>query len=282
MDPRVEEHARVLVEHCVDVQRGDAVQVAAPASADDLVAAVYEELGRRGARPMLSWLNYRAVRRLARAMDPDEYTTPPHRLAAMEETDAVVMIAGDVNASELSDVPGAALGAAQRANEPVVDERPDRWVFTRHPTPAQAQQAGMSTEAYADFVYDAVNRDWTEQREFQQRLVDVLDPADEVRVVAGDETDVRMSISGMRVVNDYGETNMPGGEVFTAPVPESVEGTVRFDVPVMVFEAAVRDAFLRFEGGEVVAFEAAENEGALADVLDTDAGAPASANSASG
>jgi aminopeptidase len=131
----------------------------------------------------------------------------------------------------------------------------------------------MSTEAYENFVWDAIVRDWDAQREHQAGMVEILDAAEEVRIVSGDETDVRMSVAGNRTLNDYGEKNLPGGEVFTAPVPDSVEGSVLFDKPLYHNGREVEDAYLDFSGGEVVDHAASKNEEVLSAVLETDEGA---------
>jgi aminopeptidase len=131
----------------------------------------------------------------------------------------------------------------------------------------------MSTPAYEEFVYDAVTMDWAEQSAFQRQLVETLDPAEEVRIVSGEETDVRMSVDGTVAVNDDGRNNLPGGEVFTAPVPDSVEGTVLFDKPVITHGREVTSARLTFTDGEVTDFAAEQNEDALAATLAADAGA---------
>jgi aminopeptidase len=104
-------------------------------------------------------------------------------------------------------------------------------------------------------------------------MVELLDDASEVRIVSGDTTDVTMSVDGMVTENDYAEKNLPGGEVFTAPVVDSVEGEVLFDKPLMAQGREIEAVRLVFEAGEVVEFEAAKNEDVLAAVLDTDAGA---------
>jgi aminopeptidase len=104
-------------------------------------------------------------------------------------------------------------------------------------------------------------------------MVEILDPASEVRIKSGETTDVTMSIDGMKTLNDHGEKNLPGGEVFTAPVPDSVEGEVLFDLPLYHQGREITDAHLVFEDGEVVEHAAGENEELLAEVLDTDPGA---------
>jgi aminopeptidase len=274
MDPRVREHAEILVDHCTDISADDNVIVAAPAPAEDLVVALHEKLGNRGARATVHWNSSRVARAYNRAMDEENYRTPEHRLAEMEETDVVILVGGATNTAETSDVDPEMTAAASRANRPIQEERlGKRWVITYHPAPGNAQKAEMSTEAYADFVYGAMNRDWDAQRAFQDRMVEILDPAEEVRIVSGDTTDITMSVAGMNATNDYGEMNMPGGEAFTVPVPDSVEGEVLFDKPVMRQGREIQDPSLRFENGEVVEFDASRNDEVLEAVLDTDEGA---------
>jgi aminopeptidase len=146
-------------------------------------------------------------------------------------------------------------------------------VITQFPTSAAAQEAEMSTDGYAEFVQNAVDIDWGAQHDFQENLVEILDEGSEVRIVAGDTTDIRMSIDGMVAVNDFGEHNLPGGEVYTAPVPDSVEGEVLFDMPVLAGGREITGARLVFEAGKVVEYGAEKNEDLLGELLATDDGA---------
>ncbi|WP_254861764.1 aminopeptidase [Halovivax gelatinilyticus] len=275
MDPRIREHAAVIANHSVDLSEGDTVVIDAHPVAEDLVVALHEEIGEAGAKPL--WTVKRAGKRAGRAhlrTADGEFETPEHELALIEETDVYIAIRAGPNATETSDVDPSVNTAYRKAYRPVTEERlGKRWCLTQFPAPANAQLAEMSTEAYENFVWDAVNKDWDAQREHQQQLVDILDPADEVRIVSGDETDVTMSIENNPALNDTGTHNLPGGEVFTAPIPDSVEGTVRFDMPLYQQGREVTDAYLEFEGGEVVSHEAAKNEAVLTEILDADDGA---------
>jgi aminopeptidase len=272
MDPRIREHAQVIVEHSTDVQPGDNVVVALPAVAEDLGVALHELIGDRGANPVFLHNSERADRAYLRAAD--EFDTPAHQLALYEETDVVILARGGLNPSEQSDVDPATNAAYRRALQPVQQERlSKRWCLTQYPTPGHAQLAGMSTEAYENFVWDAVSLDWDVQREHQQQLVDILNDASEVRIESGEETDVTMSIAGNEAINDYGENNLPGGEVFTAPVKHSVEGEVHFDMPLYRQGREIEDVRVRFEEGRVVSYSAGRNESVLDGVFDTDEGA---------
>jgi len=272
MDPRIREHAQIVVEHSIDLEAGDDVVVVAPPAAEDLVVALYEAIGDAGANPLGMLSSDRAERAFLRARE--EFETPDHHLALAEEMDAYIAIRANDNVTETGDVPPETNSAHSKAMRPVLNERlSKRWCLTQFPAPANAQLAEMSTEGYENFVWDAVNKDWAAVREHQSQMVEILDPADEVRIVSGDTTDVTLSVDGNPTQNDYGEHNLPGGEVFTAPVPDSVEGEVLFDKPLYHQGREVIDARLEFEDGEVVDHDAAKNEDVLTEVLNTDDGA---------
>ncbi|MDS0260236.1 aminopeptidase [Haloarcula sp. S1CR25-12] len=274
MDPRIREHASVIVDHSIDLEAGDDLVIDAHPVAEDLVVALHELAADRGANPLV--VQDRLGERYRRAFlrNREEFETPGHTEALYEAMDKYIAIRGSANVTETSDVDPETNAAYQQAMQPLLSERLSKpWCLTQYPASANAQLAGMSTEGYEDFVWDAVNKDWDAVREHQSQMVDILDPADEVRIVSGDTTDVRLSIAGNPTLNDYGEKNLPGGEVFTAPVADSVEGDVLFDKPLYHQGREITDVSLRFEGGEVTEHSAGKNEDLLSEVLSTDEGA---------
>ena len=271
MDARVREHATIIADHSTGIEAGDNVVIQLPAAAEDLGVALHEICGDRGANPV--YLNYskRADRAFKRAAD--EFEEPGHRRALYEETDVFVIARGGANVTEGADVDPETNAAYNRAMEAVKRERlSKRWCLTQYPTPGHAQLAGMSTEAYEDFVWDAVSIDWETQGAFQAQLVEILDDAETVRIRSGEETDLTMSIAGNTSENDTGEANLPGGEVFTAPVRESVSGVVHFDLPLYRYGREIDGVRLRFEDGRVVSHAADRNEELLTGILETDEG----------
>ena len=272
MDPRIREHAEIIADHSTGIEADDNVIVSAPPVANDLAVALHEVIADRGANPVYLNADDRAKRAFLRSRE--EFDTPSHEQALMEETDVFVHLRSSENATETSDVQPETTAAYSVAQQPIREERlSKRWCLTQFPAPANAQLAGMSTEAYEDFVWEAVNKDWDEQREHQKQLVEILEPADEVRIVSGEGTDVTMRIAGNSAINDYGENNLPGGEVFTAPIVDSVEGTVLFDKPLYHQGREITEVRLEFEDGEVVSHSATKNEELLTEVLETDDGA---------
>ena len=276
MDDRVREHAELLVDWSARIDAGDDVAVSVAEGAHELAVAVAAALGERGANPVFTHDSDEVSRAYLRAREDGFDEDPAHELALIENADACLRLGGGRNAAATADVPGETRQAHARATAGVREARLESdWVSTVHPTRALAQRAGMSFEAYREFAYDAVLRDWEGLADEMARLKRLLDEGGEVRLRT-EGTDLTLSVEGRTAVNSaasvaYDSHNLPSGEVFTAPA--TADGDVRFDVPMTINGARVADAFLRFEAGEVVEFDAGTNREALADVLDTDAGA---------
>lgn len=280
-DPRVQEQAEKLVDWCVEIEAGDTVTIIANETAKELVTALHVELGKREVEPVTvyatmdksSGLSGEPMRAFLKNHD-GEFETPAHFKALIDASDALIGIRSDVNTNVLSDIPSETKQRRAKAMQPIMQAfmQKEQIVGTQHPTQAWAQNAGMSLPEYEDFVYDAMLQDWSTVKEKQEPLRERLESADMVRIT-GPETDIEMSVDGMHAVSDLGEQNFPGGEVFTAPVVDSVEGEIRFDVPALVQAHEVEDIHLTVEDGSVVEYSAGKNEAALESVLSTDDGA---------
>ena len=103
-------------------------------------------------------------------------------------------------------------------------------------------------------------------------LKSYLEDKDEI-LLQGEDIDLRLSIKGRRFEVADGRLNFPDGEIFTAPVEDSVSGWVRFRYPTIVGGREVRDIKLWFEDGRVVKSDASKGEEFLKQLLETDAGA---------
>jgi aminopeptidase len=290
MDERVREHAAVLVDWSARVEAGDDVVVSVAEDAHELGVAVAEALGERGANVTTLYGSSEVSRAYLKGVeagtdgdvDADDFGSDPAvDRAIFEAADAYLRIGGGRNTTATADVGRKTRQASAKAQQGVREARMDTdWVSTVHPTRSLAQQAGMAYEEYQEFVYDAVLRDWESLAEEMAQMKEVLDAGNEVRIVTerddAPDTDVQMSIAGRTAVNSaasvaYDSHNLPSGEVFTAPY--DTEGEAFFDVPMTIDATRVRNVHLVFEDGEVVDFAAESGEDALAEILDTDAGA---------
>src|SRR6202022_567177 len=146
-----------------------------------------------------------------------------------------------------------------------------KWVVLRWPTPSMAQLAGMSTQAFEDFYFEVCTLDYRKLQPGMRALKALMEKTDRVEI-KGPGTDLRFSIKGIPAVICGGDRNIPDGEVFTAPVRDSVEGHISFNVPTIYQGTSFDGISLDFRKGKIV--NATGNEPKkLNKILDSDAGA---------
>jgi aminopeptidase len=274
-------HAALICDWCIGVRERDQVLVGMTLQSLPLVRALHRALLERGAWPL--------IRLAAGELAPDFYRYAtnlqldgfaPLELLDVQEADGVIGITAPANTRALSNVDPALIARAGRARSQVHETRlKTRWCGTLWPTPALAQEAAMGDPEYAAFVERALFLDradpiaaWRELSERQQRLVDRLSAAREVTIEA-DGTDLTLRVDGRTWINSDGKRNMPSGEVFTGPIENSANGTIRFTIPSSPRGVDVSGVELEFRDGEVVGARAEHGESYLREALRTDDGA---------
>lgn len=277
-DPRVTRFAEILVDYSTRVKKGDVVLInAAGFEAAPLVKELYELCLVRGARyveysfsvPEIdrSFYNLAGKQQLAHF--------PQHKLDFYKTLTVYIGIAAGDNSMVMANARQEAVAAYQKLTRPLVDQRVrhTRWVVTRFPTHAAAQDARMSLEEYEEYLFSACCIDWAEQSRRQERLKKLMDRTDRVRILAPD-TELSFSIKGLPGIKCDGRLNMPDGEVFSAPVRDSVEGYITYNCPSIYQGREFNGVRLQFSRGRIVAASAEGNMGeALNRILDTDEGA---------
>jgi aminopeptidase len=276
-DVRIEELARILTGYSTQVSKGDIVLVSASGVESlPLVKAVHAEALRKGARYVEVQYDFPDLARQFYDLAGDEQLTffPEHRLEFMKKVDVSIGISAPANAMTMARADQGKMLTHQKLLRPIIDQRVrhTRWVITRFPTAGAAQDARMSLDEYEDFFFAACNRDWSEGSAKQERLKNLLQSTDRVRIVARD-TDLRFAITGMPAIKCDGRFNIPDGEVFTAPLRESVEGHITFNAPALYSGREFNDIRLEFSRGKIVKASAAQDEEGLNRIFDTDAGA---------
>lgn len=288
VDSRIRRLADVLVHYSVAVKKGQLVILASPPAGLPLLIELYRAVLEARANPVIRCAPEEAAELMARHASKEQLSfIDPMRKLEVESTDAYIHVWAEQNTRHLSQADPKRLAIRSAAQRPVKDiflKRAAagklRWVGTQYPTQASAQDAEMSLSEYADFVLNAGKLDqadpvkaWKAQSVMQQRLTDYLNGKRELRVTAANGTDLRMSIVDRRWINCDGHENFPDGEVFTGPVVESVEGTVRFSFPAVHAGREVDGVMLKFRGGQVVEASAAKGEAFLHSMLKMDPGA---------
>jgi len=276
-DPRLHTLAELLLDHSCKLQSGEKVLIEAfDLPEANLVTELVEGAAARGAVPLATWKSNAVLRSLYRTA-----TAESMQLAArfegerMAAVDAYIGIRGSANSSQFVDVPQEKMDLYQQHWWHTVHSEmrvpKTKWVVLRYPTDSFAQAANKSTAAFEDFYFDVCTADYAAMGEAQQPLVARMQAADRVRIVAPG-TELEFSIKDIPVIPCNGERNIPDGEVFTAPVRESINGVIRFNTPSRYQGTVFENIEFEFENGRIVRAEANETEKLLA-VLDADEGA---------
>lgn len=305
-DPRVTGVADVLVNYSTRLQPGEKVGIVGPLAAEPLMVEIYRHALRAGAHPELLFESERARELLMReGNDAQLQYVSPTTETVIKSYDCTIGLMGSENTKALTTVDPARMALRSKAHEPVNrlsmtrlgDRRdPYRWVGALHPTQAFAQDARMSLDEYAAFVYaaclptvDQLPEDarpfvdptadpaapltfWRAFARWQGEVAAFLSSKRELHVV-GPHIDLRLSVAGRTWWSADGHVNFPDGEVFTGPVEDSVQGWVAFTYPAIFGGREVRGVRLRFEQGVAVEASAESGEEFLLQMMAMDPGA---------
>ncbi len=287
-DVRLEKLAQVLVRYSVALQPNDLVVIQSTLIGEPLVVELYKAALQAGAHPQVR-------------MAPDELTEwllkygneqqlkylSPLAMHDIEKIDARISLWSEVNTRALSHTDPAKHAMMSAARKPLVNRVMERtaknefrWTGTMFPTQASAQDAGMSLTEYEEFVFGAGLLDhkdpvaaWQDVEKRQERAVELLNGKKTLRIEAANGTDLTMSMESRKWINCCGKINFPDGEIYSAPVEDSVQGTIVFSFPALYMGHECDGVTLRFEKGKVVKATAAKGEAFLNQMLDQDEGA---------
>lgn len=273
-DPRVVDLARTLVDHSLQVEPGHKVLISGPSDTGPLVLAAYRECLLRGAHPWQRVTLTQTEDIFYRSASGEQIDfLSPIDMGVLQEADRLLLVRSETNTAFLEKIDSAKIVRRRRAIRPAHElMNTKRWCATFFPSLALAERAGMPLREFEDAFFETVNQDWGELQEIGVHLANTLNQTSTIKI-EGDATDLEFSIQDRTAVPGCGRFNMPDGEVYTAPVEDSAQGRVFFDLPVDFEGHWIKDAFLEFEAGKVVNYGAAEGESALGRLLAADEGA---------
>ena len=280
VDQRTEKLAKLCVHYSVNVKPKETVIIQGSEQAFPLIHELYKECLQADAYPTIipsldteyTFFKYAKNHQL-------KHVSPVSKLIA-ENFDVRIAIFCDPNPKRLTGIDVAKVRTRASSMKEINDiffkreaEGKFRWNGLPYPINAQAQEAGMALPEYEDFVYNCclVNKkdpsaEWTKIRKEQDKVCNFLNKASKIRVV-GEETDLTFNVKGRKWINCCGEKNMPDGEVFTGPIEDSAEGTIRFTYPGLYMGRDIEDIQLWFKRGKVVKASAVKGEDLLKELL---------------
>ena len=275
MDSRVKRLAEILVHYSVQAKKDEVVLIRGNDLAKPLILAIYEQVLKAGAHPRLS-LGFDEVSELfyRKAQSHHLKHFPKISYYEAKNINCLISIHSPLNVKGLTRVEPARLIERSRVLKPINEwiMNKVRWVVVNYPTPALAQEAEMSLAEYEDFLYQACLQDWAKKKKEMERIARIFEKGDLVEI-RGKDTELKLRIKGRKFVVACGECNMPDGEIFTAPLENSLEGRIYFEFPALHGGREVSGIQLWFEKGRVVKAKAEKNYPYLKSMLDTDAGA---------
>ncbi|MDO4518520.1 MAG: aminopeptidase, partial [Bacillota bacterium] len=194
-------------------------------------------------------------------------------LAQMKGMQAYIAIRAGNNIAELADVPAEKLNLYSKLSRPTLDYRVNetKWVVLRYPNYSMAQLANSSLEKFEDFYFDVCTLDYKKMSSAMDPLVDLMNRTDKVRIV-GPGTDLTFSIKGIGAVKCDGLRNIPDGEVYTAPVRESMNGIISYNTPSEEQGFTYENIVFEVKDGKIVKATSNNNE-RINELLDVDEGA---------
>ncbi|HEY4283550.1 MAG TPA: aminopeptidase [Chthoniobacterales bacterium] len=273
-DPRFDKLAKILVEYSIALKRKENVLIETFDVPDEMTIALVHAVRNAGGTPFAQIQRARVSRALALGATERQLSfAADHELSRMKKMHAYIAIRGSNNITELSDVPVGQLKLLAKKMRPVQDQRvkKTKWVVLRWPSPSMAQLASMSTEAFENFYFDVCTLDYRKMRPGMLALKALFEKTDRVEI-RGPGTDLRFSIRSIPAIICGGDRNIPDGEVFTAPVRDSVEGYVTFNAPTIYQGTGFDGIRLDFRHGKIIKATGNETE-KLNRILDSDAGA---------
>ena len=278
LDPRYTKLADLLINYSTCLQAGEHILIEAFDMPREMVIAIIKAATAVGGHPHVAIRDAQVMRALHDdALDDQFEIWSEYDLERMAKMDAYLGLRGSHNVSEMSGLESDRQQAWGRIYSTPVHMKQrlnhTRWCVLRWPTPGMAQLAGMNTETFEDFYFDVCTLDYSLMAEAATALVDVMNATDTVHIQGPGDTDLTFSIKDIPAIPCCGKLNIPDGEVFTAPVKDSINGVIHYNTPSIYRGHSFENIRLEFKDGKIVGCSADQGGEFLEDIFNSDVGA---------
>ncbi|WP_407311170.1 aminopeptidase [Desulfosporosinus sp. SB140] len=275
-DPRIEKLANSLINYSVALQPGEKILIEVIGTDLTLAQALVRQAYQAGGMPFVSLVNHTLMRDLLKGFTAEQAEAMTRwDLARMKEMQAYIGIRAAENANEWADIPSEALKlySSHYQKKVHLEQRVGhtRWCVLRYPNASMAQLGAMSVEGFEDFYFDVCNMDYARMSQAMDPLKNLMEKTDQVRIL-GPGTDLVFSIKGMPAIKCDGLMNIPDGEIYTAPLKESVNGRISYNTPSLYQGFTFENIVLEFENGKIIKAMANDTK-RIDEIFNTDEGA---------
>ncbi len=276
VDPRITTLADNLVNYSCELQKGEKILIEAIGLETPLVKELIKEVYSSRGVPFVMIKNSAVERALLlNASRQQMEQKAKFEGTVMNDMQAYIGIRSGDNIAELSDVPPENIELYEKYYWHEVHGKirvpHTKWVVLRYPNSSMAQQANMSTESFEDFYFNVCNLDYRKMSQAMEPLVELINITDKVKII-GPGTDLEFSIKGLPAVKCDGKRNIPDGEVYTAPVRDSVNGKITYNTPSQHQGFTYENICLEFKDGKIMRAEANDSN-RINKIFDIDQGA---------
>jgi len=273
-DIRYEKLAKNLINYSVKLQKGEKILINFTGKENDLVKELINKAYKAGGLPFVKHTDGQTSYLVMKNITEEQLEIMnQNELSLMKQMDCYISVRASDNIFESSIVPSDKMKLYSKIMKPMFDERVNntRWCVLRYPNSSMAQLAGKPNDEFEDFYFDVCTLDYSKMSKAMDNLVELMEKTDRVRL-AGPGTDLTFSIKSIPAIKCDGEYNIPDGEVFTAPVKDSVNGFISFNTPAMSEGEALENIKFMFENGKITEATSSNTE-KMNKKLDTDEGA---------
>jgi len=276
VDPRIKKLADIIINYSCSLQKGEKILIESIGQQDELVNELVKEAYKAGGFPYVKLIHPSVERNLLMNCTKEQLALRTKLdKELMSNMQAYVGIRGGDNSFENADVANDKMRLYQsdywHTVHGEIRVKHTKWVVLRYPSPSMAQLATKSTEQFEDYYFDVCNLDYSKMNKAMEPLKILMEKTDKVRLVAKD-TDITFSIKGINAVKCSGEKNLPDGEIYTAPVRDSVNGRITFNTPSLNEGFTFENVSLLFKDGKIIDATCNDTE-RINKIFDTDEGA---------
>lgn len=276
MDERLKKLSKQIVNYSVKVKDGDRVLIQYESNmCNPLIKCLIKDIYKNNGIPFVKLLDNELNSLILEGADSktiDEMIKM--KTYEVDNFDCFIRICYTENEYEDKNVSSSIrkeLGSkVQKADDIRINQR--RWVLLNYPSLVDAYKAHMKYDDFYDFSMDVMNVDYESMNEKIKPLKELMEKTDKVRIV-GPDTDITFSIKGMPAIPCCGTANIPDGELYTAPIKNTVNGVITYNTPSPYNGNIFNNIRLEFKDGQIVNCSTTEHNDLLKEIFDTDEGA---------
>lgn len=276
MNPKIKNLSKTIVQYSLKIKENDRVLITVGSpKTNDLVKELIHCIVESGGIPFVRYIDAEIDSLLTELTNSSRIKVlKEHEQFDVDHYDCFISIryiTNDYVNKNIKTEIRKEIGIAKEQTDDIrINQR--RWVLLNYPSHLDAYKAKMTNEEFYQYAFDVMNVDYEAMSEMIEPLKKLMEKTDKVRLVSPG-TDITFSIKDIPVIPCCGNSNIPDGEIYTAPIKNSVNGTITYNTPSPYQGNVFHNVSLTFENGKIISATCTENNEKLNEIFDTDEGA---------